>query len=253
MQNNEPNKSPGRFRRMLKEKGYYIVLSLCIIAVGISGYVFVSTAIRQNRSTQQEALSVPVTITEPEPETSKSSAQSNAGIPSTETGAAADAAQNESAAASAEADLEDAAQETVVQEPVDWTVVQPVSGSIVQDYAMDHLTYNATTQDWRVHNGVDLAAELGQSVAAAQAGTVTAVYDDEYYGTTVVIQHDSGYTTHYCNLAETTAVAAGDTVAAGDVIGTIGGTALLEVADAPHLHFEVYLDGEPADPADFLS
>ena len=246
MQNSEPNKSPGRFRRMLKEKGYYIVLSLCIIAVGISGYVFVSTAIRQNRSTQEEALSVPVTVTEPETETSPSTAPSVTVAPSAETSA-------EEAATSAEAELGGEAQETAAQEPEDFTVVQPVSGSVVQDYAMDHLTYNATTQDWRVHNGVDLAAENGQSVVAAQAGTVTAVYDDEYYGTTVIIQHNSGYTAHYCNLAETTAVAAGDTVAAGDVIGTIGGTALLEVADAPHLHFEVYLDGEAADPTDFLS
>ena len=246
MQNSEPNKSPGRFRRMLKEKGYYIVLSLCIIAVGISGYVFVSTAIRQNRSTQEEALSVPVTVTEPETETSPSTAPSVTVAPSAETSA-------EEAATSAEAELGGETRETAAQEPEDFTVVQPVSGSVVQDYAMDHLTYNATTQDWRVHNGVDLAAEIGQSVVAAQAGTVTAVYDDEYYGTTVIIQHNSGYTAHYCNLAETTAVAAGDTVAAGDVIGTIGGTALLEVADAPHLHFEVYLDGEAADPTDFLS
>lgn len=250
MQNNEPNKSPGRFRRMLKEKGYYIVLSLCIIAVGISGYVFVSTAIRQNRSTQEEALSVPITVTEPEPVSPAPSTDNRADSPSTQTGTAAAPAPDSTAEpASAETELEEAAAEETAA-PV---VIQPVSGSILQDYAMDHLAYNATTQDWRVHNGIDLSVDGDLSVRAARDGTVTAVYDDEYYGMTVVIQHDGGYATHYCNLAEATAVAAGDTVAAGDIIGAVGGTAILEVADAPHLHFEVYLDGEPVDPVEFLS
>lgn len=248
MQNNEPNKSPNGFRRMLKEKGYYIVLSLCVIAVGIAGYVFVSTAIRQNQSTQQESLSVPVTVTEPEDSGSKSSDSTKPDTAPSSAVAEAPVADSDAASASAEAALDAPAQETA-SDPV----VLPVGGNVLQDYAMDHLTYNATTQDWRVHNGVDLAAEVGESVAAAKAGTVTAVYDDEYYGTTVVIQHDDGYSTHYCNLSEATAVTAGDTVAAGDIIGTIGGTALLEVADAPHLHFEVYLDGSPTDPTAFLS
>lgn len=247
MQNNEPNKSPDRFRRMLKEKGYYIVLSLCVIAVGISGYVFVSTAIRQNRSTQEESLSVPITVTEPE----NSAAQPSTGKPAAQTEpAAAPSVQNEDDAASVSSSVE---AEVETAPAAAQTVVQPVSGSVIQDYAMDHLTYNATTQDWRVHNGVDLAAPEGQSVLAAQNGTVTAVYDDEYYGMTVVIQHDGGYTTHYCNLAEGPNVMAGDFVLAGAVIGTVGSTALLEVADAPHLHFEVYCNGEPTDPASFLS
>ncbi len=248
MQNNEPNKSPDRFRRMLKEKGYYIVLSLCVIAVGISGYVFVSTAIRQNRSTQEEALSVPITVTEPENSTSQSGTKKPDA--KKEPAAAPSAAKDDAASVSSSVETE---AETETASAADQTVVQPVSGSVIQDYAMDHLTYNATTQDWRVHNGVDLAASEGQSVLAAQAGTVTAVYDDEYYGTTVVIQHDGGYTTHYCNLAEAPGVAAGDFVKAGAVIGTVGGTALLEVADEPHLHFEVYCNGEPADPTAFLS
>ena len=117
---------------------------------------------------------------------------------------------------------------------------------------MDHLTYNATTQDWRVHNGVDLAAPLGQEVRAAKSGTVSAVFEDEYYGYTVVVQHEGGYASHYCNLEEAPAVVAGDTVTAGQVLGTVGSTALIEAAEEPHLHFEVYLNGESVNPAGFL-
>ena len=130
--------------------------------------------------------------------------------------------------------------------------VLPVSGTVQQDYAMDRLVYNATTRDWRVHNGVDLSAPLGQDVKAARAGTVTAVYEDDAYGVTVVVQHDGGWSSHYCGLAQELSVAAGDTVTAGQTLGTIGTTATVEIAQEPHLHFEVYCNGEPADPAGFL-
>ena len=128
----------------------------------------------------------------------------------------------------------------------------PVSGTVIQNYAMDRLTYNETTRDWRVHNGVDLAAPLGQEVQAARAGTVTAVFEDEAYGVTVVLQHAGGWSSRYCGLAEEPSVTAGDTVEAGQVLGTVGTTALVETAQEPHLHFEVYCNGEPADPAGFL-
>ena len=153
---------------------------------------------------------------------------------------------------------EQPAEEVADEQPVEETakpaapmVVLPVSGDVLQNHAMDHLVYHATTQDWRVHNGVDLAAEIGQPVKAARAGTVSAVYEDDFYGVTVVIDHGE-YTAHYCNLAMSPTVAAGDPVSAGTVIGAVGDTALLESADASHLHFAVFRGGEPVDPAGFL-
>lgn len=231
MQNDKSNK----FTRMWKEKGYYIILSLCIVAVGVSGYFFITGA-----REEQASLSVPVTVEKPADEKTPVTTTTPAEEKTTE-----QPKPEQSAPASAETELTDASAE----EPL---AVMPVNGSVTQDYAMDHLTYHATTQDWRVHNGVDLSAAVGSTVKAARAGTVTAVYEDEYYGTTVVIQHDNGYTSHSCNLAAETQVAAGDLVAAGDVIGTIGQTALIETAEEPHLHFEVYQNGEPVDPAGFL-
>ena len=79
------------------------------------------------------------------------------------------------------------------------------------------------------------------------------VYDDETMGMTVVIRHDGGYITKYASLAETVSVKAGDTVQAGQVIGQVGSTALLENAVGDHLHFSVTCNGELMDPNDFLS
>ena len=56
----------------------------------------------------------------------------------------------------------------------------------------------------------------------------------------------------YANRTEMPTVAAGDTVTAGQTIGAVGDTALLEVGSAPHLHFEVLKNGDPVNPIDYL-
>lgn len=226
---NKPNNRQERLVRLLKEKGYYIVLSLCLVAAGIAGYVFVSNAARQNDMLSEPTLSVPIT---------------EEGDNSTTEGTVPPRAMEDSPVM--------AVTEPEAAAETNSTVVRPVTGQVLQDHAMDRLAYNPTTKDWRVHNGVDLAAEVGQTVCAAGAGTVTAVYEDDYYGGTVVIRHDNGYTTHYANLELAESLSAGDTVAAGDTIGTVGNTALLELAQESHLHFEVYHNGSPVDPETFL-
>ena len=129
----------------------------------------------------------------------------------------------------------------------------PVSGEEIFGYSMEALSYNETTRDWRTHNGVDIAAEAGTQVVAAADGEVYTTYEDEALGYTVVIRHEGGYTTRYSCLSEDLAVQAGDRVCMGDVIGTVGTTALVETALGPHLHFSVTYQNEPMDPADFLA
>ena len=129
----------------------------------------------------------------------------------------------------------------------------PLEGTLVAEYAMECLSYNETTRDWRVHSGMDLAAEAGTEVKAAADGEVYTVFNDEKMGTTVVIRHQDGYTTHYASLAEEVAVKAGDQVQLGDVIGTVGSTALMESALGDHVCFRVTCNGEVMDPADFLN
>ena len=71
-------------------------------------------------------------------------------------------------------------------------------------------------------------------------------------GMTVVIQHENGYTTKYASLAQEVLVKAGDTVTAGQAIGTVGSTALMENAVGDHVHFSVSCNGETINPKDFL-
>jgi murein DD-endopeptidase MepM/ murein hydrolase activator NlpD len=118
---------------------------------------------------------------------------------------------------------------------------------------MEVLSYNRTTRDWRTHDGVDIAAEAGTEVVAAADGEVYATFEDETLGCTVVIRHEGGYTTCYSSLSQDLRVKAGDKVAMGDVLGTVGTTALVETVLGPHVHFSVTYQDAPMDPAEFFS
>ncbi len=130
--------------------------------------------------------------------------------------------------------------------------IWPIIGNIDMPFAVTELVYNRTMGDWRTHEGVDIAAALGDTVMSVSAGVVTKVYDDELYGTTVVIEHGGGLSSVYSNLAEVPTVIVGDSVMMGDVIGAIGDTSLFESAQPIHLHFEMRLDGISVDPNDYL-
>ena len=128
----------------------------------------------------------------------------------------------------------------------------PVVGETVGQYAMDCLAYNPTTRDWRVHNGIDIAAAAGTKVTAAADGKVYTVYEDEALGTTVVVRHEGGFVTMYASLDKQVDVKAGDTVALGQTLGYVGNSALLETAVGDHVHFCVTQNDKSVDPAEFL-
>ena len=118
---------------------------------------------------------------------------------------------------------------------------------------MEALSYNQTTRDWRVHTGIDLAAEDHAPVMAAADGEVYTVYQDDAMGQTVVIRHNDGYTTCYSSLAEEVSVKPGDQVVMGDTIGYAADSAIVESTLGSHVHFSVTHYDEPMDPEAFLN
>ena len=131
-------------------------------------------------------------------------------------------------------------------------VVAPLVGEEVAAFSVDELKYNETLGDWRTHDGIDIAAEVGTQVLAACSGTVTQVIDDDLMGTSVTIAHDDGYETIYSNLQSVPTVSEGQQVSAGEVIGSVGCTSIAEFAVPAHLHFAVTQNGVPCDPLEFL-
>ena len=130
--------------------------------------------------------------------------------------------------------------------------IWPVTGNLARGYDRDTLSYDTTMGDWRTHNGWDIAAGLGGHVLSAANGTVSAVYTDPLYGTTVEIDHGDGLCSVYANLAAEPTVSVGQSVQVGDIIGAVGESALCEVSEGYHLHFAMKLNGETADPAGWL-
>ena len=143
--------------------------------------------------------------------------------------------------------------ETDAQPVAPRLVVAPLVGEEVAAFSVDELKYNETLGDWRTHDGIDIAAEVGTQVIAGCSGVVTAVRDDDMMGTLVTIAHDDGYETTYANLRSSPGVGEGQYVSAGEVIGAVGSSSIAEFSMPAHLHFSVSKDGVPCDPAEFLN
>ena len=204
-------------KRSFGGRGYYIGLVLCAAAVGILSYVYSATG----EEPEVQAANAPVSITDT---VTLPTAPQKPGetAPSTEPTAGK------------------------------LSVCAPVQGEVLSGYAMEVLSYNETTRDWRVHNGVDFAAPEGTAVVAAADGQVYTVYEDDQMGMTVVIRHEGGYTTRYSSLAPGVSVSAGQEVTMGQTIGAVGTSALMENALGHHVHFAVSKNDESVDPMEFL-
>ena len=107
------------------------------------------------------------------------------------------------------------------------------------------------TGETRYHSGIDIDGygNDGAPVVASDGGTVvTASYNDGY-GNYVIIDHGNGYQTLYAHMSGL-AVGAGQTVSQGQTVGYLGATGR---ATGTHCHFEVFINGERTDPAQFFS
>ena len=213
------NEKSGKLDKFFAGKGFYIVLALCVIVIGISAYSLVKGAddtgvgldpgISAARQTERPEPSAepPVSTEKPQPVDAPS-----------------------------EADVVSAGtltQDDVWPEQVTWR--WPVSGEIERGYSVEALSYDVTMADWRTHGGV-----------------VVSVTQDDLYGTTVVIDHGSGIKTQYSNLADTPTVSPGDKVKGGDVIGSVGKTAICEIGQGSHMHFAMSRDGASVDPTTYI-
>ena len=256
MEDNEKKSGVSRVEAFFAGKGFYIVLLLCVAVIGVSAWSMLSGGTKNNAAEELLPVSGPA-----EEET----------VATWSTTPPATAAPATPAPTPNETPSETAGAETaeVVEEPVTATIsmpedpvevsgtgqnyfIWPVSGAVENGYSMTALVFDRTMQDWRTHDGLDIAADLGAQVRAVANGKVTNIYFDERLGTTVVMSHNGGLESIYANLAGTPAVAVGDQVGVGQVIGAVGDTALYEVGEVCHLHFAMTRDGVSVDPNEYL-
>lgn len=109
--------------------------------------------------------------------------------------------------------------------------------------------YISTGFSW-YHPGIDIADNANRLVYAAADGQVLeATYSNWGYGNTVVIDHGNGLTTRYAHLQQDIRVKVGEKVSKDTALGRVGSTGW---STGPHLHFEVWENGQVLNPLIFL-
>lgn len=238
------NENMERFRTFLRNNGFYIVLVLCLLAIGVT---IAWLAIPGAKEQQAEAtpLNEPVVIVGQSNDERLSSVNERPKqtpvptLPPLFTPLPT-------------ATVSPTAAPTVKPQNGTSKVAPPVDGEIVFGFAIDKLIYSVTLDQWTTHPAVDIAAKEGTPVKSVFSGTVESVRKDDALGYSVRIGHANGRTTLYACLGEDVRVKEGDRVSAGDVIGTVGTSAISECALPAHLHFAVLVDGKAKDPAKYV-
>ena len=246
---NKHSKSAGFWRG----KGFYVALTLIVACSMLASFLAIDTMIDslgadpgseeitgeedivwqlEDTPIENKQESVPV---EPSSSASQSSKPSSSQPASSAASAASEAPQQP-------------AEQPAVQEPLR---VWPVSGEVTAAFSGDELVFNETMQDWRTHNGTDLAAEEGDSVAAPVSGTVKSVSEDGRWGGVVEIEAQDGALVRLCGVQDVK-TAEGQSVEAGAELGTVGEIASESAQDA-HIHIEVLQNDEYTDPQLYFS
>ena len=110
--------------------------------------------------------------------------------------------------------------------------------------------FHPIDKKYKVHNGIDLAANVGKTVHAAADGTVINIqYNKRGYGKNITIQHEYGYTTRYAHMVLILVLREGQKVKLGEPIGMVGSTGK---STGNHLHYEIKKDDDFLNPIDFF-
>ncbi len=131
----------------------------------------------------------------------------------------------------------------------------PAAGIVTKNHCLDVAVYSVTMNDYRTHTGVDVSGEVGGEVYATADGVVGEIWEDPMMGVCMTVLHSGDAVSTYRNLAPEMpeGIVAGCAVYAGQVIAAIGESALIEVADEPHLHYELSVSGSAVNPQEYMT
>ena len=206
--------SNGKFTLFLRKNALWLILSFCILAIGLSVTLMLVTG----NNAPDHQIEKPVDPDDNKPEDPDDNKPEDPDKP-------------------------------VVTEIV---FIMPVENATSIGEYSETMVFNSTLSRYSVHLGTDFFAEEGTDVLAVYDGTVERVTNDLLKGYTVVIDHGNGLKTVYNSLADGDAVKTGQTVKQGDVIGQVSVTNRQEYKSGAHLHFEVMENDEIIDPAEYL-
>ncbi len=214
-----------KFVDFLRRNAVYLVLSLCIIAIGVSvTLVLVSrqndfnASVNDNNQTIQTPNDTPTGGNDQTP-----------------------------------SDPVEKPDQTPT-EPVDVPITfsMPIENPVSVGEYSETMVWNGTLGRFSSHMAIDFYADEGTAVVCAYDGIVKSVETTLLKGTTIVVDHGDGLTTVYNSLLDGEKVFVGQTVKKGQTIGEVSLSNRQEASDGAHLHFEVLENGENVDPAKYI-
>lgn len=205
--------------QFLKAKGYYVVLAAAVLTVG-------TVSLLSYRASQKELAEQPIT-------------DESRDVEKVEENVTDDRKEGK------EESSTEAPQATPQVEALEYQA--PLQGELIAHFSPDQPVYSYTLKDWRVHNGIDIAAKAGTPVLNTAAGMVESADADDLLGNLVVVRHTDGKVSRYAGL-DKIQVKEGQILKKGDPIGTVGTTMLLECGETAHLHYELWSEDQPIDP-----
>ena len=135
------------------------------------------------------------------------------------------------------------------------TLSLPTVGFLGKEHDPTVQVFSNTLGEWRVHLGIDIMTEASAPVYPAAKGKITQISDDPMWGKCIWIEHSGDAVSVYRGLADELpeGIKVGTTVNVDTVIGAVGDGGILELADEPHLHFEMKIKGADVDPIEYFS
>ncbi len=253
VKNTKSKGKKSKLRKLAENKGVYIALFSLVAVVGFYVYARYLQTSRENdilsfdENAWQEAVAesgVEVIDVDVIEEKNKTQNQETKSLENNEIKHQQSVLQQQT---------EEAVVETTADAEPEFAMIIPCQGEIVQDCSVEELVYCAAMDDWRTHNGIDIAAAEGDPVKASESGVVAKVYEDEFLGVVVVVDHKDGISSTYANLQSLDFISAGTKVSRGDIIGGVGKPGALEANSQPHLHFEVLAGGQYKNPMEYIA
>lgn len=225
-----------------------LVITIAVILVFAS--VLICLTLMQDRREKPVPLTPGDSTTTPDQTTPATSAHMESSEDATD--APEDTEQKEADTTAAVEPMESA--EAVNAEDLLPNFISPIAGMISKSHTVDVPVYSLTMNDYRTHRGVDIVSTAGAAVCAAADGIIDEIWEEPMMGVCLSIEHTGGARSIYKNLSPQLpdSVVVGASVRAGDKIASIGESALMEVAESPHLHYELEVDGVCVNPADYM-
>lgn len=258
--NKNKKSTMGRMKKLTQKDGFYLVLFLCICIVGITA-VWVSSDNfnkmadldkEDNKLAEDDTDIVDYYLNGDDYEDQQNPDSEDVDIEEANTEETQEPKEEAKANTEEQKTTEEEAVETTASQGRELAMLVPIMGKQSMAFAEDKLVYSETLEQWTTHNGLDIQSAEGSAVRAVLSGVVKEVQTTDELGIVVTLDHGDGLETKYGCLATDEMIQVGQKIEKGDTIGAVGKAVGFELAQGPHLHFEVLVKGKNVDPKEYL-